>query len=137
MLQEIETLMQQGRWDDASSRLQAMLQVQPVNPKLHAYLGCCHFRKNEFEKAAECFRRAVTLDPKYWEAGLKLAQSLDRLMRYKEALQVAEEFLHLRPNEGSLQALVNGLRRQQGAVEEESWQKSTKPMPHSVTLAQD
>jgi predicted Zn-dependent protease len=137
MLQEVEGLMQKGQWDDAITRLQAILQMQPVNARLHGYLGVCYYKKNKFEEAATEFRKAVTLEPHFWEAGVKLAQSLDRLMRYKEALEVAEHYLHLKPNDGTLQALVNGLRRQQGATSEESWERSIKHDFHAVSFSQE
>lgn len=137
MTREIECLMQQGKWDDAMVQIQALIQLQPVNPRLHAYLGMCHMRKNDFKQAEPCFRKAITLDPNFWEAGVRLAQCLDRLLNYKEALQVAEKYLVMRPNDPTLRALVNGLKRQAGAVEEETWQKSTKGAWHNVHLAQD
>lgn len=137
MTREIETLMQQGKWQEAVVQCQVLIDQQPAIPKLHGYLGFCNMKLNKVEQAEAAFRRAITLDPNYWEAGVKLAQCLDRMMKYKEALQIAEDYLHMRPNEAALQALVNGLRRQAGAVEEESWQKSVKGGWHNVTLSQD
>lgn len=137
MLADIEKFMQQGNWEGAMAASQEAIVAQPVNPRAHAYLGMCHYRKNDFVSASQCFQRAVTLDPNFWEAGVKLAQSLDRQLKYKEALQVAEHYLHMRPNDATLKTLVNGLRRQSGAVEEESWQKSVKGGWKNITLAQD
>lgn len=137
MTREVEQLIQQGKWSEAVSQCQTLIQQQPVVPKLHGMLGFCLMKQNKVQEAEAAFRKAITLDPNYWEAGVKLAQCLDRMMRYKEALQVAESFLPMRPNDPALQALVNGLRRQAGAVDEESWQKSTKGGWHNVTLSQD
>ena len=138
MLSEIEKLMQQGNWEGAMAAAQQAVSDLPVNPRAHAYLGMCYYRKNDFASASQCFRKAVTLDPNFWEAGVKLAQSLDRQLQYKEALQVAEHYLHQRPNDTTLRTLVNGLRRQQGAVEEESWEKNVKKGQwHNIKLAQD
>jgi tetratricopeptide (TPR) repeat protein len=137
MIAEVEALMQAGKWEDAQVQCEAYVQLQPGNATLNAYLGLCHFRRNEFDKAAVWFRKSVTLEPRYHEAGLKLAQSLDRMMKYKEALEVAKQFLALYPNDAQLRALVNGLQRQHGAEEEESWQKSVKGAWHNVTLSQE
>jgi predicted Zn-dependent protease len=134
---EVESLMQQGKWSEALAQCQALIAQQPVNPRLHGYLGVCFMRMNKFAEAEAAFRKAITLDPNFWEAGVRLAQCLDRQLKYKEALQIAEHYLHMRPNDHVLQGLVNGLRRQQGAVEEESWQKSVKGGWHNVTLSQD
>jgi len=137
MTKEVELLMQQGKWQDAATQCQNLIQQQPAIPKLHGYLGFCLMKMNNIQGAEAAFRRAITLDPNYWEAGIKLAQCLDRMLKYKEALQVAESFLPHRPNDPALNALINGLRRQAGAVEEESWQKSVKGGWHNVTLSQD
>lgn len=137
MTKQLEILIQQGKWDDAIAQCKLVIDAQPVNPKPHAFLGMCFLKKSDLVNAEAAFRRAITLDPNFWEAGIKLAQVLDRQLKYKEALQVAEHYLHMRPNEHALQVLVNGLRRQQGAVEEESWQKSVKGAWHNVTLAND
>ena len=135
MTQEIDNLMRQGKWDEALAQCQALIQMQPVNPKLHGFLGLIYARKNDMPHAEAAFRKAITLDPNFWEAGVRLAQVLDRMMKYKEGLQIAEHYLKMRPNDPALQALVNGLRRQAGAVEEESWQKSVKGGWHNVTLS--
>jgi predicted Zn-dependent protease len=137
MTEEVDNLMRQGKFDEALVKCQALVQLQPISPKLHGYLGLIYARKNDLPNAEASFRKAITLDPNFWEAGVRLAQVLDRMMKYKEGLQIAEHYLKMRPNEPALQALVNGLRRQAGAVEEESWQKSVKGGWHNVTLSQD
>ena len=129
--------MRQGKWVEALAACQALIAEHPTTPKLHGYLGFIYMKMNNIQAAEAAFRKAITLDPNYWEAGVKLAQCLDRMMKYKEALQVAESFLPMRPNDPALHSLVNGLRRQAGAVEEESWQKSTKGGFHNVTLSQE
>jgi tetratricopeptide (TPR) repeat protein len=137
MTREVEILMQQGKWQEALAECQKLIQQQPAIPKLHGYLGFCYMKLNQIPQAEAAFRKAITLDPNYWEAGIKLAQCLDRMMKYKEALQIAEHYQHMRPNDPALASLVNGLRRQAGAVEEESWQKSVKGGWHNITLSQE
>ena len=137
MTQEIENLLKQGKVDEALAQCQVFIQQQPINPKLHGYLGMIYARKNDFQMAEASLRKAITLDPNFVEAGVMLARVLDRMMKYKEGLQIAEHYLRMRPNDPALVALVNGLRRQAGAVEEESWQKSVKGGWHNITLAQD
>ena len=137
MTRELELLMQQGKWNEALAACQALIEQQPVNPRLHGYLGFIYTKQNNISGAETAFRKAITLDPNFVEAGVKLAQLLDRQMKYKEALQIAEHYLQMRPNDNNLKVLVNGLRRQQGAQEEESWQKSVKGGWHNVTLSQD
>lgn len=131
----IEGLMRQGRWDDAAIACKAALQVQPTNPKMHAYLGLCHFQRQDFPSAADSFRRATALDPQFWQAGAKLAQSLERMRRYDEGLEVATEFLRIQPNDITLQGLVrylSGMARGR----REGWER-TAHLGFEVRMASD
>lgn len=116
--------MHQGDWDGAFAMTQAALQATPTIPKLHAYLGLCYFRKSDFASAEGCFRRAVTLDPHYWEAGAKLAQCLDRLYRREEAFTVAKQFLKVNPSDRTLQGIVHALEHQVKGHHQEGWERS-------------
>jgi tetratricopeptide (TPR) repeat protein len=105
----IEGLMRQGNWDDAMLACRSALQVQPTNAKMHAYLGLCQFQKQDWQGAAGSFQKATALQPDFWQAGAKLAQSLERMRRYPEALDVAREFARVQPNDITLQGLIRYL----------------------------
>ncbi len=126
--------MQQGRWDEAVHACQCALQVQPISPKLHAYLGVCYFRQEKFENAIDSLRRATMLDPQFVDAGVKLAQAYDRLRRYEEAYVVAQEFLRIRPGDRTLQGLVNGLQYHVKGNRTDGWER-TSSLAHNVILA--
>jgi tetratricopeptide (TPR) repeat protein len=131
----IEGLMRQGRWDEAAIACKSALQVQPTNPKMHAYLGLCHFQKQDFPVAAESFKRATALDPQFWQAGAKLAQCLERMRRYDEGLEIATEFLRIQPNDITLQGLVrylSGMARGR----REGWER-TAHLGFEVKMASD
>ena len=130
----IEVLMQSGAWDDAIVECKAVLQLQPTNPRVHAMLGMCYFRKGEYQLALEPFRKASVLDPKCWEAGVKLAQCYDRLKRYEEAYAVAKEWLQVRPQDHTLQGLVEILQFQVKGNKVEGWER-TAHLAHEVKLA--
>jgi tetratricopeptide (TPR) repeat protein len=132
----IESLMQQGKWAEATTASQAALQVCPTNAMLHAYLGISLFKQNCFEGAVESFRRATVLDPKFADAGAKLAQCYDRLHRYEEAYAVAKEWLWIDPNNRILQALVDGLEYRVKGNRTDGWERS-RQYGHNVTMAQD
>jgi tetratricopeptide (TPR) repeat protein len=132
----IEALMQQGRWEDAEVACQCALGSNPCNAKLHAYLGLCLFRKNAFDKAADSFKRATMLDPNFVDAGVKHAQSLDRLRRYEEAYVVAQDWLKIRPADRTLQGLVNGLQFHVKGNRQDGWER-TAHYAHRIILAQD
>ncbi len=120
----IEAAMQRGDWQGAIVQCQAALQVTPTNPKLHAYLGMCYFRLNDFASAEPCFRRASVLDETFWQAGAKLAQCLDRLNRREEAFVVAKHWLNVNPSDNTLRGLVELLQHQVKGTYQESWEQS-------------
>ncbi len=132
----IEQLLALGRLDEAQVECQAAIQVQPTNPKLHAYLGMCYFRRSEWLPASESFRRATALDPGFWQAGCKLAQCLDRMRRYDEALAVAKEFAHVQPNDNTLQGLVVLLSDLAKGDRKDGWER-TSHLAHKVKFSGD
>lgn len=132
----IEAMMQRGDWPGALVATQAALQVTPTNPKLHAYLGLCYFRQNDFVNAEVSFRRAATLDPNFWEAGAKHAQCLDRLRRYEEAYEVAKHWQRINPRDRTLQGLLLGLEGQVRGNRTERWEKSQR-IETSVRFSND
>lgn len=132
----IEALMQRQEWDEAIAACRAALQVTPTNPKLNAFLGMCHFRKGEFEAAIPPFKRATTLDPKFWQAGAKLAQCYDRLKRYEEAFATAKDWLRIMPSDRTLQGLVFALENQVQGNRKDGWER-TRALHHEVTFTQN
>lgn len=134
MLESIEQAMKQGNWEDAKHLAEQFIQIQPVNARAQAYLGLCHYRCNDFEKAIAPLQRAIVLDERFWEAGTLLAQTYDRLLRFEEALQVAERFLVVKPSDPTLTHLRDGLLRNVPEKITDSWQKSTQLDWHHVEL---
>ena len=134
MIGEVEELIQLGKWAEAQTKTEQFLAMQPCNAKANAYLGLCYFRVGKFEEAIPPLKRAIALDEHYWEAGTKLAQSLDRLQRYEEALEIVNQFLHDRPSDPTLLHLQAGLSRNVSEKITDSWQKSTQLDWHRVEL---
>ncbi len=134
MIGEIETQIRAGRWLDARHLAEQFLQVQPGNTRAHAYLGLTYYRTGEFEQAVAPLQKAIILDGQFWEAGTMLAQALDRLLRFDEALEVVEQFLVVRPSDPTLVRLKEGLLRNVAPKITDSWQKSTKLDHHRVEL---
>jgi Flp pilus assembly protein TadD len=132
----IEVLMQRGEWANAILRCQAALQVTPTNAKLHAYLGLCYFRQGDFANAEPCFRRASTLDERFWEAGAKHAQCLDRLRRREEAYEVAKHWLKVNPSDNTLRGIVVALEHQVRGNRQEGWERS-RGMSYQVQLGSE
>ena len=132
----IETYLQQGKLDEAISACNEALMEQPTNARFHAYLGMCHFRKAEFEPAAQSFQRATALDPNFCDAAVKLAQCYDRLRKYEESYSIAKEWLQIYPNNRVLQGLVDALQHRVKGNRQDGWERSAH-MAHAVVWAAD
>jgi len=132
----IETHMQNGRWAEAEHACHAALQVQPTSAKLHGYLGICHYRQGAYDKAIESLKRATNLDPQFVDAGIKLAQSYDRLQRYEEAYATAVEWLRVRPSDRCLQGLIHGLQHHVKGNRTDGWERTMKHA-HRIVMAKD
>lgn len=128
-------MMRQGDWEGAMLACKAGLQVQPTNAKLLGYLGLCQFRNADYAAAEVSFRRATLLDPNFLDAGIKHAQCLDRLKRYEEAYQVAQDWLRKKPGEKTLMGLVTFLGPQVRG-ERQGWER-TVGLSHNVILSRE
>ncbi|RYG31555.1 hypothetical protein EON81_22615 [bacterium] len=106
----IEELMRRGDWDGAATACDAILQIQPTNAKVIGLMGMCEFRRCEFVAAETTFRKATALDPNFVDAGVKLAQCLERQKRYEEAYNEAAYWQKKRPNDRILSGMVEFLK---------------------------
>jgi tetratricopeptide (TPR) repeat protein len=125
MTETVERLLRERRWDEALHEAESLLQVVPAHARLRAYAGLCRFRNHDYEAAIEDFSRAVALDPGFIDAGLKLAQSLERLDRRREAYEVAKTFLARAPNDNYLRGLVEYLSVYD-VEEHENWERTRR-----------
>jgi Flp pilus assembly protein TadD len=135
-VEEIGRFMAAGQWEGAKAASEELVNERPTLPAAHAYLGLCHYHFSDFAEAEKCFRRATTLDPHYWEAGIKHVQCLDRLQQFEEAYEVAQYWQKEQPNNATIAGLVHGLSfHAQGRTD--AWQKSVTPPYHIVQMRDD
>jgi Flp pilus assembly protein TadD len=107
----LKQLVLENRWDEAAQEVALELCKRPSDPKLHGLQGWCLYQQGRYEEAARAFERATLIDIHYWEAGRMHAECLDRLRRYDEAIQVAERWLRVQPNDRRLRMLAESLGR--------------------------
>jgi tetratricopeptide (TPR) repeat protein len=136
MLESIEQAMAEGRWAEAVELSEAAVVAHPTSARAYAYLGWSRVQAGKPHAAVEPLRIAVILEPHFWQASLQLAQLLDRLGRYKEALQYAQDALKEKPGNAQIEGLIRGLERQVPEEITDSWQISTKPMFYTITMAE-
>jgi tetratricopeptide (TPR) repeat protein len=122
---EIERLMREGSWEEARFEADKLVQLYPTHPKLQSYAGLCRLELNDYEGAVGPLQRAFALDPGLAGAGVKLAQTLQHLRRYREAYEVAVECLRLAPNDNFARGLVERLR-DYDVEEHDSWERTRR-----------
>lgn len=79
-----------GLYTKAIEQYTAALHIRP-NSSLYSNMGLCHHRSGQPEKAEECYRNAIALDPKNAFAHNNLATHYFRQGDYETALKCAED----------------------------------------------
>ncbi len=118
--------MQEGKWDEAIQACESCLQVQPCLGRIHALMGECFYVQKMYEQAEPCFHRAYTLDPHLGDAASRHAQCLERLHRYRDAMDVVKDWLLLKPNDATLQGLHEFLLTQKESEEHDGWERTRR-----------
>jgi tetratricopeptide (TPR) repeat protein len=82
-------------WEAAVVAYTHMIEVDPSNPKAHNNLGNAHFRRGDYEPAAENYRRAIELDENYLLAMFQYGWTLRQMNRETEAEPVFRRCLEV------------------------------------------
>ena len=85
--------------DSAEAHLQKAVEIAPQFEAAWNNLGILDYQSREFERAEQCFRRALDADPEAYEALVNLGGVLTTLRRAREAQAYNERAVSLRPNE--------------------------------------
>jgi len=129
--------MSAGNWTQAADEARAVIAEHPTSAKAWAYLGWALENLGRSVEAVEPLRKAIILEPHFWQASFQVAQILDRLGRYPEALQHAREALRDKPGHDPIEGLIRGLERQVPEEITDAWQLSVKPVFHTVVMGID
>jgi tetratricopeptide (TPR) repeat protein len=134
MLEPIEGAMAAGKWNEAADMCIGLIAEHPTTAKLYAYLGWCYAQLGRPVDSVEPLRKAVILEPHFWQASFQLAQLLDKMGRYAEALQHARDALKDKPGFTPIESLIRGLERQVPDKITDAWQVSAKPLFYTVQI---
>ena len=85
--------LEQGSSDEALVQFERCLQLNPTRPDLYSSMGQVHFLKGELDRAVEMFRKALALDPNFFDARLRLAETLNRQGKMAEVVAALEDIL--------------------------------------------
>lgn len=119
-------------WKQALDELKAELEVNPASAEAEYEIGEVGRKHGNPEQAAEAFRRALRLDPKFVEARLGLAKVLRQQKQARVALAILEPARDSVPPNPAVHFLLGQIYRDLGRVadalkEEEAFQRLQSP----------
>jgi len=87
-----DVYLRQDRSMEAKILVESILSFDPQYPQAQYILGEIHFKQNLFEQALQCFRQASQKDPRPYLI-LRVARTLSKMERHKEALEILDSAL--------------------------------------------
>lgn len=98
LVERAASALDQRQYSEAEELLQAAIRQAPAQANLYNMLGFACSQQDAPDKAVECFRRALTINPTYTEAQLNLAITLADMGAYRQALK---EYREAKEREGT------------------------------------
>ena len=83
--------------DDAQSVCQAALEIDETLPEVHTALGYLYWHTGDFEQADWQFRKALAINPNFYEAFSGLSDNLFSQKKIDEAGLVLQQLIELQP----------------------------------------
>jgi tetratricopeptide (TPR) repeat protein len=108
-LEEISTLYQDGKIDDAQKRLLRYTADHSDNYLAWTILGHTYYDQDSLEKAIDAYTKGTQADPKAFEPHSGLGITYVKMGEYEKAKEAYEVANQLSPNEGSVIANLAGL----------------------------
>jgi len=104
---------QQGRLSQASDIFESLLLMDDSNPYAHAMLGSIHQQQNHFERAIDCYSRALKYHPKEintltnrGECYLHQGNFVEAARDFKAAIQLDTDEMSLAANRARFLSMV-------------------------------
>ena len=97
-IHQINSLFENGRFEDAIQPLQDLIVKEPGMAILYAKLGGSYMKLRQYDKAVPVLRKAVELDPGINMAQMDLGRSLLLMQQFDEAAKVFEGIVTRVPN---------------------------------------
>ena len=95
---------QRGRHEDCMRATERLVWLDPDNPVPHGWLGSMKRQSGDSEGAAEVFRRAMHMHPRYTYAGRQLFELQCESKDYGEAEHTIEVFAQFAPEDSIIEA---------------------------------
>ena len=105
-LQEAEDLLQKQQYDQAQTKLKALVTQYSDNPQAWFDLGFAESHLDKNSEAIAAYKKAAELSPKWFEANVNLALTLATAGQNAEAGSALKRAVQLQPSSGGQQALA-------------------------------
>lgn len=105
-LKHIESLCQQGKFNDAVPLLQSLIEAYPKDPILHNYLGKIYMFSGRPQLALKSFNKVIKLSPEFIEVYFNLGNVYAQLGKHNDAIKNFEKCIK---NKGINEHVYNNL----------------------------
>jgi tetratricopeptide (TPR) repeat protein len=102
------TLFDNGDFSGALRLWEPLRQAHPAEAMLHFVLGRCEHRLRSFDKASASYKKAIALDPEFWQAYYHSGSLLLEQAQYAQAIEVFYRLLQHQPGDGDTWTLLGG-----------------------------
>lgn len=128
------SLLADGKLAEAEPPLRRAVELDPMNPNHHIWLGNLEIRRKSLRNAEPHMRKAVEVQPASWDTQMNLGTLLLRLGRYEEARDHLERARSLAPDNYLVQLNLGAAyfsldRLDQAAT---AFQRSLEAQPNST-----
>ncbi len=110
---------QQGKLEEAISKLQDTKRTSPNDAGIAFQLGLLHWRNEDIEQAQQELERAVELLPRYSNARYMLGLVYDRQGEKEQAKEQFEKVAELNPENEEVREILKNLEKGLPAIEED------------------
>lgn len=119
-LQACSQLLQQGRVDDAESRMRALAHQHPFHPAVQFTLGHACWEAGRHQEAVQAWRRTLSADPEHLPAMTYMTKAMLLAGDLREALRYTQMAVRRRPQDpgllGNLGIILGKLGRNEEAI---------------------
>jgi TolB-like protein/class 3 adenylate cyclase len=84
-----------GRHNEAISEMEKAQELDPFSIIINTEVGCPYLYSKRYDRAIECFSKAIQMDPDFPFAHFALAEAYDQTGRFHEALEEHEHAIDL------------------------------------------
>jgi len=110
-LTEIRNLISEQRLDEAMTRVNKLIDTAPQFAEARNQRAILHFIRGELDKSVDDCRAVVKRNPFHFGALSGMAQSLVKLGKPKDALDVFQELIKIQPHNEAVMEAIDMLQR--------------------------